>query len=252
MPAARLVVSKPAKVFKIGLLAVLSVAALTGGCSRKSDTPQQHLSKANVAFEKAQFVEAEHEYREVLRLAPSDAVAQRQLGLLYFEQGQIRQAFPLLKRAADAEPDNLEVETKLVRSYLAAGEFQRAYDLAQKIIEKHAGQDEALMLLADAGIRLNQIEDTQKFLDTVREEDKQRAGYHLAQGMLLLAQRQESGAENEFNAATKADPKFAPAHAGLAAIYWAHQDLNRAEQEFRASADLSPKRSPLRLQLPIS
>ena len=49
---------------------------------------------------------------------------------------------------------------------------------------------------------------------------------------------------------SKADPKFAPAHAGLATLYWARKDLKRAEQEFRASAELSPKRSPLRLQLP--
>lgn len=250
MPVSKLVVSKRSSAGKIAVLATLLLAVGMGGCSQKTDTPQQHLSKANVAFDKGQLAEAEHEYREVLRLASSDPVAQRQLGLLYFEQGQLRQALPLLKRAADAEPDNLELKTKLVRTYLGGSAFQLAHDLAQQIIEKKPGQDEAIMLLADAGIRLNQIDDTQKYLDGIREEDKQRAGYHVAQGMLHLAQRQESEAENDFHAATKADSKFAPAHAGLAALYWAHKDLQRAEQEFRTSAELSPKRSPLRLQLP--
>jgi tetratricopeptide (TPR) repeat protein len=250
MPAANSVVSKSAIACNFALVVALALAVLTAGCSQKTETPQQHLSKANHAFEMGQFAEAEQEYREVLRLAPSDSVAQRQLALLYFEQGQVRQALPLLKRAADAEPDNLELKSKLVRTYLAASEFQLARDLAQQIIEKQPGQDEAMMLLADAGVRLNQIEDTRKILDGIGEADKQRAGYHVAQGMLLLAERQDSGAENEFNAAVKADPKFAPPHAGLAAIYWAHKDLKRAEQEFRASAELSPKRSPLRLQLP--
>jgi tetratricopeptide (TPR) repeat protein len=106
-----------------------------------------------------------------------------------------------------------------------------------------------MMFLVEAGVRLNQIEDTKKFLDGIREADKQRAGYHVAQGVLLLAERQDSAAENEFNAAAKADPKFAPAHAGLATLYWAHNDLKRTEQELRTSAELSPKRSPLRLQL---
>src|SRR3954462_11972335 len=105
MPAAKLVVWKSAIPCK-ALLAALLVTALMGGCSQKSETPQQHLSKANLAFEKGQFVEAEQEYREVLRVAPSDPIAQRQLGLLYLEQGQIRQALPLLKHAADVEPDN--------------------------------------------------------------------------------------------------------------------------------------------------
>jgi tetratricopeptide (TPR) repeat protein len=236
---------------KVSIVFALALAGLAASCSKdQAETPEQHLTKANAAYEKGQLLAAEQQYREVLRLAPSDAVAQRQLGSLYFEQGQIRQALPLLKRAADAEADNWELKTKLVRNYLVGSEFQLARDLAQQIVEKQPGQDEAMMLLADAGIRLNQVEDTRKFLDGIREEDKQRAGYHAAQGMLLLAQRQDSEAENEFNAATKADPKFAPAHAGLAAIYWGRKDLKGAEQEFRVSAELSPKRSPLRLQLP--
>lgn len=249
MPAANFVVWKSATACNIAFVAALSVVVLTAGCS-KTETPQQHLSKATLAFEKGQFVEAEHEYREVLRVAPSDAMAQRQLGLLYFEQGQIRQALPLLKRASDAEPDDLELKSKLVRTYLAASEVQLARDLAQQIIEKQPSQDEAMILAAEAGIRLNQIDDTRKLLDGIREQDKQRAGYHVAQGMLLLAERKDSDAENEFNAAVKADPKFAPAHTGLAAIYWAHKDLKRAEHEFHSGAELSPKRSPLRLQLP--
>jgi tetratricopeptide (TPR) repeat protein len=249
MSAAKSLVSKSATARNIAFVALL-MAGLTAGCSQKTETPQQHLSKANLAFEKGQFVEAEKEYREVLRVAPSDSVAQRQLGLLYFEQGQIRQALPLLKRAADAEPDNWELKTKLVRTYLSASEFQLARDLAQQIVEKQPGQDDAMMLLAEAGLRLNQIDDTRKLLDGIRETDRQRAGYHVAQGMLLLAERQDSGAENEFNAAVKSDPKFAPAHAGLAAIAWAHNDLKRAGQEFRAGAEASPKRSALRLQLP--
>src|SRR5215472_184811 len=108
MPAAKSLVSKSATACNIVLVAALLVAALTAGCSQKTETPQQHLAKANVAFEKGRFTEAEGEYREVLRAAPSDADAQRQLGLLYLEQGQVRQALPLLKRAAEAEPDNLE------------------------------------------------------------------------------------------------------------------------------------------------
>src|SRR5690349_9470095 len=230
MSAGKSIISKRITTRNLAVVAALSVAGLATGCSQKTETAQEHLSKANIAFEKDQLVDAEHEYREALRLAPSDAVAQRQLGLLYFEQGQIRQALPLLKRAADSEPDNWDLKTKLVRSYLVGNESQLARDLAQQIIEKQPGQDEAMMLVADAGIRLNQVDDTKKILDGVRQDDKKRAGYHVAQGMLLLAQRQDSDAENEFNAATKADPKFAPAHAALAAIYWARKDVKRAEE----------------------
>jgi tetratricopeptide (TPR) repeat protein len=225
----------------------LMLAALVSGCSSpQADTPEQHLAKANVALEKDQLIEAEKEYREVLRLAPNDPVALRQLGTIYFYQNQLQQAFSLLKRAADAEPDRLDLKIKLIRAYMAGGQFQPARDLAQEIVEKQPGQDEALMLLASAGAGLKDIEGTRKLLDDVRPDDKQRAGYHVAQGLLLLAQN-DPGAESELKAAVKADPKLPEAHAGLATLYWGRNNLKDAEAEFRTAADLAPKWSGMRL-----
>jgi tetratricopeptide (TPR) repeat protein len=251
MSPAGFLVSARARPCKAALVLTLTLAALAAACSKQqADTPEQHLAKANLALDNDQRIEAEKEYREVLRLAPSDAVAQRQLGIVYFEQGQFPQAIPLLKRAADAEPNNLDLQIKLVRTYLSARQFQPARDLAQQIIEKQPAQDEAVILLASAGVGLNDIDETRKLLDNVRPEDKQRAGYHVAQGMLLFAQKDEAGAENEFNAALKADPKLGAAHAALATLFWVRKDLKRAEEELKTAAGLAPKRSPIRLQLP--
>ena len=233
MPAAKLVVWKRAKAVNIWVFG----GTLNGGADERlfaKDMPQQHLSKANVAFEKAQFVEAEHEYREVLRLAPSDAVAQRQLGLLYFEQGQIRQAFPLLKRAADAEPDNLEVETKLVRSYLAAGEFQRAYDLAQKTIEKERGPGRS----ADAsGRRRHPPEPNrgyQKFLDTGSVK-KTSSALAITLRKAYFSWRKGKNQALKMSSMQQRKRTLRSLRARrLGCDLSAHQDLNRAEQEFRA------------------
>src|ERR1700716_2542217 len=181
MSPAGFFVSVRAKPCKAALFLALTLAALAAGCSnQQADTPEQHLAKANLALNNDQLIEAEKEYREVIRLAPNDAVAQRQLGIVYFEQGQFGQAFPLLKRAADAEPNNLDLQIKLVRTYLTAGQFRPARDLAQQIVEKQPSQDEALMLLASAGSGLNEIEETRKLLEGFRPEDKERAGYHVA------------------------------------------------------------------------
>lgn len=227
------------------------LAALSVSCSQpQADTAEQHLTKANAALEKDQLREAEKEYGEVLRLAPNDPVALRQLATIYLDQGQLRQAFPLLQRAAQAEPNNLDLQVKLVRANLTARQFQPARDLAQQIIEKQPGQDEALVLLASAGIGLGDVDGTRKLLDDVRSEDKTRAGYHIAQGLVLLAQKDEARAENEFKAAVKADAKAAQAHAALATLDWARKDLKGAEEEFRTAADLAPKWSPFKLQLP--
>src|SRR3982075_3377895 len=190
MSPAGFFVSVRAKPCKAALFLALTLAALAAGCSnQQADTPEQHLAKANLALNNDQLIEAEKEYREVIRLAPNDAVAQRQLGIVYFEQGQFPQAIPLLKRAADAEPNNLDLQIKLVQTYLSARQFQPARALAQQIIEKRPAQDEAVILLASAGVGLNDIDETRKLLDNVRPEDQQRAGYNVAPGMLLFAHK---------------------------------------------------------------
>ena len=56
------------------------------------------LSRADAAFAAGQWDKAEKEYRKVLRLAPEDPTALRQLGRIYVDQGQILQAYPMLKK----------------------------------------------------------------------------------------------------------------------------------------------------------
>ena len=97
------------------LLFALSLwATALSGCSENVDTKKEAvLARANDYFAAEQYDKAEKEYREVLRLAPDDPAAQRQLGIIYFEQGQIPQAYPLLKKAAELQPDDPEMQLKL-------------------------------------------------------------------------------------------------------------------------------------------
>src|SRR5215510_11938415 len=76
-------------------LALPLVAVVSFGCAKEQDNKEQHLSRANDYFAAEQYDKAEKEYRDVLRLAPADPVAERQLGIIYYDQGQLLQAFPL-------------------------------------------------------------------------------------------------------------------------------------------------------------
>src|SRR4051812_26086704 len=74
---------------------VLSIAALAmAGCSEKAPSKDQILSRANEAFAAQRYGQAEKDYRELLRLAPDDPMAMRRLATLYYDQGQIAQAYP--------------------------------------------------------------------------------------------------------------------------------------------------------------
>src|SRR5262245_18451993 len=83
---------------RTSIFALALLAAASASCSKDEPTQEQLLNRANEAFAAQKLVEAVRGYREVLRLRPDDPVAQRQLGIIYFDQGQLQQAFPLLKK----------------------------------------------------------------------------------------------------------------------------------------------------------
>jgi tetratricopeptide (TPR) repeat protein len=223
------------------------MALATASCSEKAPTKDEMLSRANDAFAAGRYVEAEKDYREVLRLAPADPVAMRQLGLIYADQGELLAAYPALKKAAELEPDNLEVQLKLGQTYLSANGVKEARAAAVQILDKQPTNDQALILLAQTATPKD-IDEVQKLLEGFREKDQNRAAYHVALGTLAFRQKDEARAENEFKAAIAADPKLAVAHAALGSLYWSRNDLKSADQSFKAAIDLAPPRSPTWLQ----
>ena len=116
------------------------VAIASFGCAKEQDGKEQHLSRANDYFAAEQYDKAEKEYREVLRLAPDDPVAVRQLAIIYLDQGQVLQAYPLLKKSAELQPDDPEIQLKLGADLLSqCGDYTQARDTALQILEKQPG-----------------------------------------------------------------------------------------------------------------
>ena len=231
------------------LISALSVVAIVSvGCSKHGDNKEQHLSRANEYFAAEQYDKAEKEYRDVLRLAPTDATALRKLGLIYQDQGQVLQAFPLLKKVSESDPEDFEVQLKLGQTYLAAGGTKEAHEAALHILDKEPANAQALLLLANTAVSPSDIEEVQKLIDGFRKKDQDRPAYHVALGELALREKDQARAETEFQTAIKSDPKSAAAHIGLGVLYWARNDLKSAGQQFKTAADLSPPRSLMRLR----
>ena len=225
------------------------MAVLNCGCSKTGDSKEVLLSRANDYFAADQYNKAEKEYREVLRLAPTDPVALGQLGILYHEQGQIQQAYPLLKKAAELKPDDREVQLKFGLTLLALRQFAEARDAALQVLDKEPGQDQALILLADTAVApASDIDETRKLIKSRQAQDQDRPGYHLALGTLDVRQKEKARAQDEFKKALELDPKVATTHTALGLLYWARNDLKAADQEFKTAADLVPWRSPNRLR----
>jgi tetratricopeptide (TPR) repeat protein len=227
----------------------LSFLVMSSGCAKEEANKDLLLSRANDYFIANQYEKAEKEYREVLRLASTDPVALRRLGIIYHDQGQLPQAYPYLKQAAELNPDDPEVHLKLGLTLLAFRQFAEARDAALQALDKEPGQEQAVLLLADTAVPpASSIEETRGLIESRRAQDRDRPGYHLALGTLHLRQQDGIRAESEFKAALDLDPKSGSGHVALGLLYWSRNDLKAAEQEFKTAADLAPPRSPMRLR----
>ena len=227
----------------------LSIAALAiAGCSEKAPTKDQILSRANEAFAAQRYVQAEKDYREVLRLAPDDPVAMRRLGILYYDQGQIAQAYPLLKKYSGLQPDDAEMQVKFGLALFATGDYAQAREAALQALSKRPGDEQALSLLADTARSPEEIEDVRKTIEDLRKKDQDRPSYHLALGSLDLRKGEKARAEKEFKTALELDPKSGTPHVALAMLYWSNNDLKAADQALKTAADLAPTNSPVRMR----
>ena len=206
------------------------VAIASFGCAKEEDSKEQLLSRATDYFAADQYDKAEKEYRDVLRLAPNDPVAVRQLAIIYLDQGQVVQAYPLLKKSAELQPDDPKIQLKLGQAYLSLRDYAQARDAASQILEKQPDNEQALLLLIDASQKPDDIEDARKLVQSLRDKDQDRPGYHLALGVLALRQNDQARAESEFKAAVNLDPKSSEANSILGSFYWSRKDLKEADQ----------------------
>src|ERR1700730_1902175 len=233
---------------KLQVLLAVCLAIASSGCSQQGETKEAHLARAKDSLAAGQYDKAEAEYREVLRVDPADAVALRDLGIMYHDQGQLPQAAPLLTKAAELLPDEPDLQVKFGQNLLLQGQYDQAREAALRALDKQPGREAALMLLANTAVGLKDVDETRKLIQDLRQKDQDRPGYHLALEVLALAQKDQARAESEFDAALELDPKSALAHSALANLYWVRNDLKAAEQAFKAAADLASPASPMRMQ----
>ena len=109
---------------------VLLAALLGSGCGLAKDfRKDRHLKAAQSYSAEKKWKEATIEYRNALRYDPENLQAVKQLGLAYYENGQLGEAFPPLRRYRDQNPEDLEVRQKLGTIYLMGQAPDKARDV---------------------------------------------------------------------------------------------------------------------------
>lgn len=231
----------------ISAICLLFLALLSAGCTKEA-RKNRYLARANADFAAGRYEQAEIEYRKVLQIATGGPATLGPLGIIYHEQGRFPQAFAFLSKAAEMAPDNSDYQLKLCLTKLSLGAFKEARQDAERILQKQPGQEDALLVLAETTSSQKDLQETVRRIKAMRQQDKNRPGYHLALAILYLRQGQVAEVAPELNQALALDPKFPAAHTALGNLHWMNNELERADAALKAGAELSPLRSPRRLK----
>jgi tetratricopeptide (TPR) repeat protein len=205
------------------------------------------LARADADFQAQRYDQAEIEYLNAIRVAPQNPIAIGRLGLIFFQQGRMPQAYGALNQAVMLDPENVEYRAKLCMTLFSACKLAEARQEATNVLLKLPGQEDALAVLADCAVTTNQIRETRKQIETMQNRDKDRAAYHLALGMLQLREGASTNAVAEIRKALDLEPQSPAANAILGSVYLGKTDLTNAEIYLRKAAEFSSIRSPRRL-----
>ena len=143
------------------------------------------IARAEAAFARRRFAEAEESYQEVLRMDPSNPVTLANLSLIQLEQGKLAEAEKNLQRALELNP-------------------QDAY---------------AMSLLGMVRFRQENFDQALNLLSQAAQLDPNNAEIQNYLGITLSQQGQREAAETALRKAVQLSPNYAGAHHNLAVVY---------------------------------
>jgi tetratricopeptide (TPR) repeat protein len=171
--------------------------------------PQLDLNLGLAQFKAGDFKGAVHSFEAEQKATPSGPGAQRLtilIGMSHYGAHEYEKAIPYLKAAAAQDEKNLSLRLSLAHCYLWTKQFQQTMGVYKEILLIDPDSAEADMIAGEA----------------------------------LDEKGDNAGAEEQFRAAEKANPKEPNVHFGLAYLFWTQKRYEEAIPEFYAELANDP------------
>lgn len=136
------------------LAALLVIHAFALLCSAE-ESAEGYLIAARQAMQNRDRDQAAANYLKAISLDPSNADAQAELGVVYFDMEKLKAAEARFSRSLSLDPQNLTAKLGMARVYICKGESRKAQDLLKEVEAAGVGRPACP---SQRGPRLLQVE----------------------------------------------------------------------------------------------
>lgn len=214
--------------------------AFMASASAQQANPGQLLNSAIDAQQRGDFPIAIQDYREYLKLHPTDVEAKVNLGAALVHEGQFDAGIAMYKSALPSLSDKTPVLMNIALAYYKKGDFANAHEQFASLNKSRPGDVRFAILLGDTDGHLGKSADAVALLEPLEARNAQNLDFEYVLGSSMIQSgRRRDGVpriEKVAKAGNSADAYF------LAGATWL--DLNefaKASADLDAAASLNPK-----------
>jgi tetratricopeptide (TPR) repeat protein len=194
---------------------------------------------SNTSGQHDTLVHATDQYREILRLDPTDIDAALWLARLYRLQNEQDQAEAVLKTLLAREPANENGVEQLTQLLLDEGKSQEAVSSLQSILQR-APTPRLWELLGDADNQIHDLPNAEQAYRKAADAEPDDVNHHKELAQTLLAEEKFPEALEQFQRLTQMDADEPDNYLRLAEIYRQMKQLDKAEQNVLLAKQRAP------------
>jgi tetratricopeptide (TPR) repeat protein len=219
--------------FRAALLICLALSL--AGCRSPEAQKKRHFDQGNKYTAEKRDDFAVIEYANAVRIDPKFGDARLKLAETYERMGNIQAAFPEFIRAADALPNNRDVQLKAIQLLLVARRFDDAKARAANLLKKDPRDLDALLLSANAMAALKDPDSATKEIEEALKVAPEDSRAFVSLGGIQMGSGASKEAEASYRRAIALKPSSVEAHLALANFLFSSRRLDEAEQELKQS-----------------
>ena len=206
---------------------------------------ERHLKKARDYLGESKFNEAIVEFRNAVKTNPRSAEARFELAMALLKTGDLRSAHGELVRAVELKPDFIKARYELGSLELVAKNLIRAKEQFEKLQTLDRDAFETRYLAAKIALVEKAPEKALVQLKEILRKTPNDAIIYLDLGIIQMAMRNFSAAEESLRQALELNPKISGARVALAQIYLATGKADKGETELIAATQADPENEML-------